>query len=223
MRPYIICHMMASLDGRIDCDMTEKLEGSDEYYEALGELELDAHLSGRVTAAMHYAKAEPYKAKDTSPAGKTSFYQAQKAGEYSVVADTMGSLAWEKNAVEGRHLVVILSERAPEEYLDYLKGLGISYIAAGKEGIDLKKAAEILAEEFGVKRLGIVGGGHINGAFLAAGLLDEVSMMYAPGIDGREGMAAVFDGLPMDAEPVRLRLRDVKTYACGTVWMRYEV
>lgn len=25
MRPYIICHMMASLDGRIDCDMTEQI------------------------------------------------------------------------------------------------------------------------------------------------------------------------------------------------------
>ena len=25
MKPYIICHMMASIDGRIDCDMTERI------------------------------------------------------------------------------------------------------------------------------------------------------------------------------------------------------
>ena len=26
MRPYTICHMMALLDGRIDCDMTEQID-----------------------------------------------------------------------------------------------------------------------------------------------------------------------------------------------------
>ena len=26
-KPYIICHMMISLDGRIDCAMTEQLPG----------------------------------------------------------------------------------------------------------------------------------------------------------------------------------------------------
>ena len=48
MRPYIICHMMASLDGRIDCDMTEKISG-DEYYEALETLGCQSELNGRVT------------------------------------------------------------------------------------------------------------------------------------------------------------------------------
>ena len=34
MRPYTICHMMASLDGRIDCDMTEQIDDTNHYYEA---------------------------------------------------------------------------------------------------------------------------------------------------------------------------------------------
>ena len=41
-----------------------------------------------------------------------------------------------------------------------------------------------------MRRLGIVGGGHINGAFLQAGLLDEVSLMIGAGIDGREQKSA---------------------------------
>lgn len=53
-RPYIISHMMASVDGRIDCDMTEKI-GGDEYYDALAGLDCDSTLSGRVTMQMHYA------------------------------------------------------------------------------------------------------------------------------------------------------------------------
>ena len=32
VRPYTICHIMASLDGRIDCDMIEKIDNTDHYY-----------------------------------------------------------------------------------------------------------------------------------------------------------------------------------------------
>ena len=49
-KPYIICHMMISLDGRIDCAMTEHLPGVDDYYqtlEALSGLENLAALSLR--------------------------------------------------------------------------------------------------------------------------------------------------------------------------------
>ena len=80
---------------------------------------------------------------------------------------------------------------------------------------------ELLAEEFGVERLAVTGGGHINGAFLEAGLLDEVSYMVAPGIDGRAGMAAVFDGIADKSRPAtRLRLESVKQMG-ETAWMRY--
>ena len=37
-RPYIICHMMTSVDGRIDCAMTEHLPGVQEYYDTLDAL-----------------------------------------------------------------------------------------------------------------------------------------------------------------------------------------
>ena len=35
----------------------------------------------------------------------------------------------------------------------------------------------MLNTEFGLNRMGVVGGGHINVAFLEAGLLDELSVM----------------------------------------------
>ena len=37
-RPYIICHMMTSVDGRIDCAMTEHLPGVQEHYDTLDAL-----------------------------------------------------------------------------------------------------------------------------------------------------------------------------------------
>ena len=57
--------------------------------------------------------------------------------------------------------------------------------------------------------MAVVGGGAINAGFLDAGLLDEVSILLAPGIDGRGGMAAAFDGLPLEREPFQLTLTGV--------------
>ena len=45
MRPYIICHMVESVDGRIDCDMVDKISG-DEYYHALNSLECASQVEG---------------------------------------------------------------------------------------------------------------------------------------------------------------------------------
>jgi len=82
---------------------------------------------------------------------------------------------------------------------------------------------EILGDKFGVKRLGVVGGGKINGTFLQAGLLDEVSLMIGGGIDGRAGMTAVFDGIKQaDYLPTLLTLNDVERMG-NTVWLRYTV
>lgn len=42
---------------------------------------------------------------------------------------------------------------------------------------------EILADEFNIDRLAIVGGGKINGGFLEAGLVDEISILIGAGVD----------------------------------------
>jgi len=105
----------------------------------------------------------------------------------------------------------------------YLDSKNISWIACGRQQIDLVRACGILAQEFGVKRLAVVGGGHINAGFLAAGLLDEVSMLIGAGIDGRGGMAAVFDGLPMSSAVTQLQLLKVQQFDSDAVWLRYKV
>ena len=49
-KPYIICHMMTSVDGRIDCAMTSKLSGVSDYYTTLAQINVPTTVSGRVTA-----------------------------------------------------------------------------------------------------------------------------------------------------------------------------
>lgn len=221
MRPYIVCHMMMSVDGRIDCGMTVKIRGSEEYYSTLESLDCPSALSGRVTAELEMAEQGRFSPEDATPVGTDGFSKKTDAPGYDVVVDTMGTLLWKDDSHYGRPHVVVLSEKAPAEYLGYLDSKGISWIVAGRERIDLAEAMRILHDGFGVERLAVVGGGHIDGGFLDAGLIDEISIIIGPGIDGREGMQAVFDGLPMDREPAQLKLKGVQAFDDGAVWIRY--
>lgn len=224
MKPYIICHMMSSVDGRIDCAMTEHIDPTDSYYEALEELQCPTYLMGRVTMQMHYAESEPFVPSSDAPIGQFSFHKAQEALGYTVAVDTMGKLKWPSYCYDGKPLVVITSERCPKEYLDTLTSQKISWIAIGKEEIDLPAAVNVLNTEFGVTRMAVLGGGHINGAFLEKRLLDEVSLMIGSGIDGRKGMAAVFDGIANPDFPTTLlHLNGVKQVNEYTVWLRYTI
>ena len=221
-KPYILCHMMTSVDGRIDCAMTEHLPGVQEYYDTLDALNAPTRVSGRVTAQLEMAQPGVFHSEAVTPLGKEAFSKAADADGYEVVVDTRGTLLWE-NTGDERPLLILTSEQVSREYLAYLDSRHISWIACGQNGIDLPRACAILFDEFGVERMAVVGGGHINAGFLAAGLLDEVSLLIGSGIDGRGGMSAVFDGLPMDRGVTPLHLTSVRPYDSGAVWLRYEV
>ena len=223
MKPYITCFMMSSVDGRIDCAMTEHLEGGNEYYQILSNYNFDATLSGKVTAIMHLAKDKDFKSKDNTSVNERQIYKAESSNFYSIVVDTIGTLTWESNIVDNGKLIVILSEQVTKDYLAYLKEMNISYIVTGKNHIDLVDATSVLNEVFNIKRLGIVGGGNINGAFLDNHLLDEVSVLVGPGVDGREGMTSTFDGIKMDRTPFKLNLKNVTKYDDGAILLEYSV
>lgn len=222
-KPYIICHMMTAVDGRIDCAMTEQLPGVEEYYNTLDSFDAPTRVSGRVAAELELALLGKFSSKAATPINKEELYKSSDRDGYEVVVDTRGTLLWDDQTGEKRPVLVLTSEKVSVEYLEYLKEKHISYIACGKENIDLKRACEILADDFGVKRIAVVGGGHINAGFLAEGLLDEVSILIGAGIDGRGGMSAVFDGLPMDRPVTPLKLEQVQPFESGAVWIRYKV
>ena len=191
--------------------------------DTLAALAAPTRISGRVTAELEMAPPGKFEAKTAEALGKEAFSKAADAEGYEIVVDTHGTLLWGESAEDERPLLILTSEQGSKEYLAYLNGKHISWIACGKEHVDLKRACEILAAEFDVKRAAAVGGGHINAGFLAAGLLDEVSILIGAGIAGRGGMQSVFDGLPMERGVTPLKLTSVQQYGSGAVWLRYNV
>ena len=110
MKPYIISHMMESVDGRIDCDMTEQIDPSNSYYDALDKLNCPSSLMGRVTMQMHYAESEPFEAADNTPIGQRAVHKAQAAEGYIIAMDTQGKLRWGASTYDDKPLLVITSE-----------------------------------------------------------------------------------------------------------------
>lgn len=106
-------------------------------------------------------------------------------------------------------------------------------VKAVDDGLELRIEREIIdrryendgvgIEKMRAERFHVVGGGHWNAAFLAAGLLDEVSVLIGAGIDGRGGMSAVFDGLSPEKDVTPLALESVQAFESGAVWLRYKV
>lgn len=218
--PFVICHMIESVDGRIDCPMTEHLPGTEDYYSTLDSLNCDAFISGRHTAELEMSLKGKF-IPEEGPVGKETVYVDHLGTGFEVIMDTKGTLLWEDRK-EGNPLLIVTSELASLDYLAYLKERHISYIVAGKEHIDLARSLEIMKASFGFHRVAIVGGPKINAGFLNAGLLDEVSMIIGSGIDGREGYEGSFDGLKEGTPLHLLKIKEVKQLE-NAVWIIYSV
>jgi riboflavin biosynthesis pyrimidine reductase len=221
MKPYVICHMMSSVDGRIDAARWPGDIGKD--YEPIHDiLAGDAWIVGRTTME-EFAKGEPGSGLPTTPLPRTT-HVATTATGYAIALDPKGKLHWSSNTANGNHVIEVLSEAVSDAYLLELQDAGISYLFAGADEIDLGEALESLNREFGIKRLLLEGGGHINGSFLAAGLIDELSLLVAPLADGVGGVPTVFErgGEPESIPVAQMHLRAVEQRANGAVWLRYD-
>jgi riboflavin biosynthesis pyrimidine reductase len=167
----------------------------------------------------HFAEDEPFVSAANRPAGPQPVFVARRAKSYAISVDTMGKLRWRDGDLGDNHLICVVSE-----YLAMLREKGISYIVCGKSSVDLADAVNRLGEHFGIRTLLLEGGGHINAAFLQVDLVDEVSLLVVPGIDGRHDIPAVFDGVrPSRKRAVPLRLKSVEQRGGDALWIRYEV
>jgi riboflavin biosynthesis pyrimidine reductase len=224
MKPYIICHMASSVDGKIDGTSLSSVMAEGEYEATGAKLKGDAWICGRTTMQQHFAEKKPFVPKSRKPAGPRPVFVARRAKSYAISVDTLGKLRWSGGDLDGDHLICVVSEQAPEDYLDMLQEKGVSYVVSGKSSVDLKRAVSQLGKHFGIRTLLIEGGGHINGGFLQAGLVDEVSILLVPGIDGRHEIPAVFDGISTSKKKaVPLRLKSVTRRKRDALWVRYEV
>ena len=226
-RPRVICHMMTSIDGRIVTDgWPMSPEGRKQYELLHATYEPDGWLCGRVTMELHFAsgvRPDADVVREYHGPPREDFVAPGEHDSYAFALDSHGRLVWESGEIEGDHVVAILTTRVSDEYLATLRARGVSYLLAGSPDLDLPLALDKIGERFGVRTLMLEGGGGINGSMLRAGLVDEVSVLVAPVVDGRVGTAALFDVEGANVAPRRLKLQSVEQRADDVLWLRYKV
>ena len=225
-RPRVICHMMASVDGRIvPGGWPLSAEGRRQYELVHGSYDADGWICGRTTMEpfAKRVRSQAEVAREHRGTPREDFRASGAYDSYAFAIDPSGRLAWESNDIDGDHVVAILSERVSDEYLAFLRERGVSYLLAGARDVDLARALEKIGTQFDVRTVMLEGGGRINGGMLRAGLIDEVSLLVAPVVDGHLGTPALFDIDASDVAPWRLALENVERRAGDVVWLRYRV
>lgn len=192
IRPYVICHMLQSADGKVTGSFLRSpkcLSATKVYYELNRSYSADAFACGRVTMEESFTGGfYPDLAELESAEVCLEDYVSDKAnGFYAVAFDRKGRLGWKSAYIEdedpgygGAHIIEVLGENVDSRYLEYLRKIGVSYIFAGKDGSDIPLALSKLAEKFQIYDLLLEGGAELNGAFARAGVIDELSLVAAP-------------------------------------------
>ncbi|HMN70776.1 MAG TPA: dihydrofolate reductase family protein [Rhodoblastus sp.] len=229
MKPHVACLMLTSLDGRLHPSrFTESPDGkradwSAAYEQVYASLKGDAWLVGRVTM-VEMAKAAPHPPAVVGKVERPCHFADRAAGVYAIALDPSGKAHFKGATVGGDHVVVLLGAGVPDSHLAELAADGVSYIVADSAEIDLGAALEALNRALGIKRVVLEGGAKTNGAFFAAGLVDEFSLLVAPALDARPQSEAIVDAGPEGlAGKARLSLQGCEVLAHGVVHLRYRV
>ena len=221
-RPYVICHMAPSIDGRIVTAPWPSVSTLYSTYErTAGTFKADAWIVGRISMAPYAGKTSVAKSR-AKRTGKRKDFIAASASSYAVAIDPSGKLAWQSSEIDGAHVISIISGRVSDDYLAFLQSKGVSYLIGGATRIDLRRVLRKLRAAFGIKRLLLEGGGTINGSFLRAGVIDELSLLIVPIADGSVGTPTLFDAGTGKGPSRRFRLRSIKRLAGDVVWLRYK-
>ncbi|NOT53408.1 MAG: RibD family protein [Deltaproteobacteria bacterium] len=226
-KPYVICHMVASIDGRIATSgWNLSPEGRAEYERTAATYQADAWMCGRITMSGYARGTAPTTPISSSGlVATTDFLAPHTRAPYAIAIDPSGKLYWHTNAIDGDHVVAVLTEQVAAAYLAYLQAQQVSYLFAGTQSIDFPTALAKIADTLRVKTLLLEGGGKINGSMLRAGLIDEISLLIAPIADGTNGTPTLFDTVAQTVGPhssVRLTLLAMEQRADGIVWLRYR-
>ena len=231
-RPYVICHMISSLDGKIDgdyFDMPEILEVRNASNKIREQFNCNAVIYGAVTMADTYAEGY-IKNLPASPkhCKRENHIADSEVQNFFIVIDPQGSIKYDSKYIEKRgrpksHIVVALTESVSDGYINYLRNLDISYIFAGKNALNYEKLMRTLKNELKIERVILSGGGIVNWTFLQAGMIDELSIIICPATDGSRNVATIFDRslFSLDDKPISFNLIGVQTLPGNGIWLKY--
>ncbi len=217
-KPYVILHMVTSINSKITGDFLNTDTGkvaTNEYYRIHREYSADAFVCGRITMEESFTKGyrPRLSAYKDLPAIREDFV-AKKHGFYAVAIDPHGVLGWKKDIIkdddpgyDNAHVIEVLTQQVKDEYLAFLRKRNVSYIICGEEEIDVSLMLEKLNTLFGIEKLMLEGGGKTNTLFFNADAIDEISIVLCPKMS--DGIDLFVDG---NFDPGKYKLKGINMF-----------
>ena len=211
-RSKVIVHMYVSIDGKIDGPYSSNISGS-YYSDELFRLS-NADGNGRETIQMYAAPGHPDLSQyDASEIEYEDWLPDIKSETWSVAFDRKGKDGWTKNYFEYNghkmHAIEVVTKQAKKEYLAFLRSMNIPYIVSGDNEFNLEDVLVKLKKHYQINTLALCGGAVIDGAFLKAHLVDEISLVIAPHVSGDSTKKAAFDTLGTYVDDT-FEIKDIK-------------
>lgn len=228
MKPHVSILMLTSADGSLHPSrFTTSPEGtrrdwSAQYEKVHASLHGNAWLVGRVTMA-EMSKSQAHVPPQPWKVQRPIHIAQSGAHTFGIALDPGGKVHFQGGKVAGDDVIVLLGPNVPDSHLAELAADGVSYIISPGADVDIPAALEVLARDFGVRHLIVEGGAATNGAFLAAGVVDEFHVLIAPAVEGPQNLQGIVshrDGL---AGRVEFRLKSTHVLDHGVVQLTYEV
>lgn len=232
--PYVICHMLQSIDGKISGNffrspLTKSL--SSVYSQISQEYNTDALVYGSVTAYEIFMRDQQvdYHAFSHQPIDRNDVIFVSEKKKWLVVIDPEGKLVWDIQSLtherlKDRNVIQVLSDKVSDQYLNYLKMVGVSYIFAGHDTLSMKLVLEKLRDRCHVKKVILQGGGIVNEAFANEDLIDELSFIISPVIDGESHVPSSFESgnllHPVTGLPA-FELKNTQILQHSGLWLNY--
>ncbi len=185
MKPYVICHMYVSIDGKIDGSYMEEkgCDQSGEYYDDIIFTMGTSMAGGRVTSQLYKAHGKNTLSQYSGLNVASGDYVIEDE-HYQFCFDRMGKCFYEDNQYiyggKTMQIVEVVSSLCDKRYLEYLRQIKVAYIIAD----NIETALNKIHEQFHVNRLVLTGGSIINGGFFKENCIDEISLVMAPYVEG---------------------------------------
>lgn len=188
-RAKVICHMYLSLDGKIVTELkgfpnNRDCEEAGEIYDRLDFSLGEAWGCGPTTFQTEIS-TDLSRFRGASVSFEDRFVDSDN---YCFAFDRKGRLRWESPFMlyggKKSQIVEVLTKGVSPEFVAYLDEIGIPYLFAGDQEMDLEMFLIKIREIYHIETFVLCGGPSINAEFMRKDLVDEISLVIAPGVQG---------------------------------------
>jgi 2,5-diamino-6-(ribosylamino)-4(3H)-pyrimidinone 5'-phosphate reductase len=216
MLPKIIVHNSISLDG----SLTNFEVNMEIHYQIAGKYKPDAHLIGSNTI-----KTGIKLYGNVSLEEKKDFVKPKRDVNlpYWIIIDSKGSLFGLLHEVRRfefcKDVIVLISEKTPKRYINYLKERNYDYLIIGKSKVDLKKSFELLFRKYKIKTILTDCGKILSNILINQGFVNEISLLIHPVIVGDKSYN-IFSDI---TKKIKLKLLKSVTLNKNYIWLVFKI